>query len=280
MKIPQKYTVALAMLTSLALLPSTMHAEIMPPDRQREVMRAALNAFDQAVAVAHQKPEDARRLYNQAAQGFQLLLSEEGGLRNAALEYNLANTYYRLGEIGQAILHYLRAERLDPARADVQKNLAYVRNRVDPFIEPAGQQRLLRRLLFWQYQTSARQRFLAAAILSATGWLLLILRLRFRLMPLVILGMLLVVLGAANCGLVLWQLHEEHTHPTAVVVGDQQVLRLGRGTGYDAALNEPLGPGVELRILETRGDWAKVRLRNNQQGWLQRTAIKRVATPQ
>lgn len=246
----------------------------MTTDRQGQILRDALNAFDDAVARVQDNPAEARELYRRSAASFEALTT--AGLRNAALEYNLGNTYFRLDELGRAIVHYRRALRLDPSHEKLQANLAYARREVEPHIPPSGQDRLWHRLLFWHYGKSLGQRYWAAALLSVFGWLLLIVRLRRPARPLLILGMTAVLLGLAAGTSVVWQANEEASHPPAVIVLDKYILRLGRGEGYDPALRQPLGPGVELRILQRRGDWIEVRLPNDQTGWLLAAAIERV----
>lgn len=56
------------------------------------------------------------------------VIQEEGP--SAKLYYNLGNSYYRLGEMGNAILSYERALRLDPADEDARNNLAFVNARI------------------------------------------------------------------------------------------------------------------------------------------------------
>lgn len=249
-------------------------AEPLSPERQREILREALNAFDQAVGIAHDNPAAAERLYRKSAAGFETLLDAE--TRNAALDYNLGNACFRLGELGRAILHYRRAERLDPADTALQANLRYARNRVEPYIEPTGGQRLIHRLMFWANRTSIQQRFWLASIASLAGWLGLTLRLRWRSRPLLVLACLAIVLGLANAASVGWQLHDESHRPPAVVLGGEHLLRLGAGEGYDSALTQPLGPGVELRVLSRRGEWLQVELRDAKTGWLPASAVEQV----
>ncbi|HUU96220.1 MAG TPA: hypothetical protein VM487_10805 [Phycisphaerae bacterium] len=244
------------------------------PERRREILRDALNAFDNAVATARDNPTQAEQLYRQAAAAFERLVTD--GLRSPALEYNLGNTRFRLGDLGRAVLHYRRAQRLDPGYAKLAGNLKYARDRVEPTINPGGEQRLLRRLLFWHYDTSVRLRFWFTVIASVAGWLGLAIWLRRRWQALAALSALAIVLGLANAASVGWQLHDETRRPPAVVVQGEQVLRLGRGEGYDPAMKQPLGPGVELRVLQQRGDWVEVRLADGQTGWLPAEAIERV----
>ena len=53
-----------------------------------------------------------------------------GGQSSADLYYNLGNAEFRLGHLGQAVLCYERALRLDPASADARNNLDFVNARI------------------------------------------------------------------------------------------------------------------------------------------------------
>jgi len=52
------------------------------------------------------------------------------------LYYNLANAYFKQGELGQSILFYERALRLDPLNKDIRHNLAFAQNKITDNIEP------------------------------------------------------------------------------------------------------------------------------------------------
>ncbi len=249
-------------------------AEALTPGRQREVLREALNAFDKAVRMVGDDPAQAEELYRESVAAFETLTAH--GVRNAALEYNLGNAYFRLGELGRAILHYRRALQLDPTDAALRANLGYARNRVEPYVAPTGGRQLVNRLMFWTSHTSIRERFWLTLITSVAGWLGLTLRLRWRSRSLTASAGLLIAVGLANAASVGWQLHDEARRPPAVVMGGEHVLRLGRGEGYEPALNQPLGPGVELRILSQRGDWVEVELRDDKTGWLPASGVERI----
>lgn len=264
---PAHVRVAAAISLCLVAAPGTAWAgEPLSPQRQREILHGALAAYDQAVAVAREDPDHAGQLYRQAVSGF--LALRDAGCDNAAVEYNLGNIYFRLGELGRAILHYRRAERLAPHDARLRANLRYARDRVEPVIVPTGQSRLVHSLLFWHYDTSPRQRFVVLTAAAVAGWLLLLSGLMWRRRPLWLAATPLLAVMLATTASLLWQLHDEAHRPHAVVVGAPVPLRLGRGEGADLALRQPLGPGVELRILRPHGDWVEVQLANDQTGWL------------
>lgn len=242
-------------------------------EKQRELARAALDAFDAAVAVQRSEPARAKELYREAQQGFLSLI--HAGALNADLEFNLANTEYRLGNIGRAVLHYRRALRLDPGHDDARANLDYVRRQVrPPLAASAGAGRL--DPLSWHTRASLRVRFWIAAAASAAGWLALMLWLRRRLRPLLVVGVAAALLGSLAGASAMWQLADESARPHAVVANAAATLRLGRGEGYDPALREALGPGVELRILEERAGWVEVRLSDGTRGWLPAESVERV----
>ncbi len=72
----------------------------------------------------------------------------------------------------------------------------------------------------------------------------------------------------------LWELQDEATAPP-VVVGEH-TLQLGRGEGSGPALDRPLGPGVELRVVTERGGWYEVRLPDGHGGWLPANVVERI----
>lgn len=242
-----------------------------PDDRARE----ALNAYDAGIAaLAQRQPQLANEHFRKAIEGFRALA--DAGYDNAAVEFNLGNAYARLRQWGRAIVHYRRAERLDPTDTALGGNLRHARQQVTPYVEPAASQQVIDRLLFWTHSTSISERFWIAALCSIAGWAGLAAWLFARRGVILLLAICVILLGVANGVTVIAQLHEWSTRPPAVVVAEPATLRQGRGEAYDPVLENALGPGVELRILEERGDWARVRLVNDLTGWLPLSAVERI----
>jgi len=248
--------------------------EALSPERQREILHDAIHAFDEAVAAMASDPPQARELYRRSIACFQTLVDH--GVDNAAVQYNLGNAYYRLGDLGRAVLHYRRAQRWGGLDDKLGLNLAFVRGQVTPQVRADDSQRLRRNLLFWHYGTTLRQRYGTALLCSIVGWGVLLLTLRWRRATLRAVGMLAVAVGLVAGGSAAWQLHDDSRRPPAVVVGEPHILRLGRGDAYDAALDQPLGPGTELRVLTQRADWVEVVLLDGTTGWLRADRVERI----
>ena len=66
--------------------------------------------------------------FSESADLYNLAIDNYGS--SATLYYNLGNTYYRMGESGNAIIAYERALRLDPSDHDTRENLAFVNARI------------------------------------------------------------------------------------------------------------------------------------------------------
>ena len=75
-------------------------------------------------------------VYDLAAQNYQMLI--DAGIDDGAVYYNLGNAYFKLGDLGRAILNYKRAERLLPRDQDVDANLQLARAQTRDRLEQDG----------------------------------------------------------------------------------------------------------------------------------------------
>jgi tetratricopeptide (TPR) repeat protein len=64
--------------------------------------------------------------YEDAAREYQRLL--ESGIESGNLFFNLGNAYFKVGDVGRAILNYERAALFMPSDPDLAANLAYARS--------------------------------------------------------------------------------------------------------------------------------------------------------
>jgi tetratricopeptide (TPR) repeat protein len=90
----------------------------------------ALNA-DSVFVAAGENYE--KQLYPEALADYISL--EDAGVASAAVYYNIGNCYFELGELGYAILYYLRAQKLDPGDEDIANNLAFARQYMSTTLE-------------------------------------------------------------------------------------------------------------------------------------------------
>jgi hypothetical protein len=111
----------------------------------------------------------ARELYQKAALRFERI-ANEGGVDNGKLYYNIGNAYFRMKDIGRAILSYRRAELYAPNDANLQQNLAYALQRRQDEVEVQAQRKIMHTLFFWHYDISARSRAWMFGGAFASAW--------------------------------------------------------------------------------------------------------------
>ena len=120
-----------------------------PIDLRAEFQQAVAD-FDEAQRVQAEHPDRARRLYLSSAQRLGSIVAT--GLANGWLEFNLGNSYLQAGDVGQAILHYRRAQRLIPRDPLLTENLAVARSRCLTSIRPTRGSAFLQSVFFWHFQ--------------------------------------------------------------------------------------------------------------------------------
>jgi hypothetical protein len=191
------------------------------------------------------------------------------GWTAGALEYDWGTTCLAAGDLGCAVLHLERAQRLMPGHAAVAHNLRLARERVGAAAAAPPAQALLR----WLQQGPGMVGLLGLSLalyLAAVGlagyrlwtrrpdaWL------RRTLVVLIPLALLTLALG-------LWAWVAART-PEAVVVAP---------TALHGAPGDEAGGGLEagrvVRLLDRRGDWTEVRLPDGARGWLPARAVEEI----
>jgi tetratricopeptide (TPR) repeat protein len=215
--------------------------------------------------------------YTEAAQAYEQLVDQ--GLRDSSLYYNLGNAYYKQGDIGRAIVAYLRAEKLAPRDSDVRTNLEVAREQtVDLFDAPADGF-LVRLADLARLWSSLNENAVVALLLwfGLTSLLLTRLLGRWdisrRAQPYATaLVAALLVIAVLSLGA---RLYSDSSDRAAVVVADQVDVVSGPGLQYLAEFT--LHSGAEADILESRAGWVRLALPGGElQGWVPAAEVEEV----
>ncbi len=237
------------------------------PEALRELLREGSRYFSQANEVAGKDPEQARELFRKAAMRFERIV-REGRVQNGKLYYNIGNAYFRMEDLGRAILNYRRAEPYIPHDENLQQNLAYARARCRDRIPEPERKRVLKTLFFWHYDLTLRARSFVFLGGFLTFWTLAILRVVFPRhafrYPLILSGLLaLLMFGSVG----IEAMREARERP-GVIVAPETIARKGDSVTYEKSFTEPLHAGTEFLLIEDREDWLEVRLADGRTCWL------------
>ena len=261
-----RYQIHLVIVFLLGILCSGANAKL-SKDEIHLAFTQANNAFAKANHLAD-APQQSQALYQQAITGYEEII-KAGGIHNAKLYYNLANSYLLTEDLGRAILNYRRAQHLDSSNPDIHKNLNFARSkRIDQF-SVTTQKKILERLFFWHYDFSMKIRFVIGGICLSILCIWLILKIWIVKWPAVIPVCSVMLLGLI--GMTTSVAIEQHTlltHRSGVIVADAVVARQGDSENYPEGFSKPLHAGIEFEVIEQRPGWLYIKLSSDQNTWI------------
>jgi len=210
----------------------------------------------------------AERLYEETILAYEKII-DGGQIKNAGLYYNLANTYFLKGDLGRAILNYRRAQKLDAADANIQKNLTFARSRRLDKVNPKTEKRILQTLFFWHYDFSLKTKFILTCIFFAVWCIALTLMVWFGRSAaattlLVVTGLFTLCFFAS----VAVETKTQAAQICGVITADEVIARQGDGQNYTPSFKEPLHAGTEFDLLENRTGWLHIKLADDTDTWI------------
>ena len=200
------------------------------------------------------------------------------GVANPDLYANLGNAALQAEHLGAAVLAYRRALAIDPDHSRAGQNLAHARTLLPAWVPKPEAAGLLDTFFFWHRTLSAADRAFWAAVAFAAAGLLAAAAIRtaqpslrnVALLPALVWAVLVasVVLDTASS-----------SFDAAVVVADEAVARAADSALAPSALPAPLPGGAEVRIVERRSPWLRIRLENGRDAWVAESAVAPVEMP-
>ncbi len=208
--------------------------------------------------------------YDQAAAIFEKIILEESP--SPDLYFNLGTCYLQGGRIGESRLAMEKGLRLNPGHKKLLHQLALVKNRIDPQIEALPSFMLLRWFAGLRDQwPSARWGILLLVFIWLFSILVFLHRAGKWAAP-AGLKYSLITLAAFTAILYFSRKHVEHRHYSILMEGGP--LRIAPDANSQVLL--PLGAGSKSEVVDSLGTWYKVILENNDQGWIEKSYLKRV----
>ena len=215
--------------------------------------------------------------FGEAVQLYEVLIALR--YRDAAVHYNLGNAYLESGDLGRAILNYLRAEEMSPRDPDIQANLELARSRTVDQLEAEGDSLVASVADFGRRWITTGESGAAALLLwiaagLATAALILSPSMRGRQL-LRSAAVVAFVVMLAPLALLLSMLYSNPYENTGVVTAGTVEVLSGPGTQYSEAFT--LHSGAQVRLVDSRHGWLEVALPGGDlEGWLPSHAIEAV----
>jgi len=197
----------------------------------------------------------------------------DAGHASADLYANLGNAALQSEHLGNAVLAYRRALRLDPDHARSLKNLDHVRELAPDWVPRRSAEGLLvDTFFFWHRTLSLSERALVGAFAFAAAALLIAVGIALRsgaarnlaIVPGIIWLVLLISLVLDPA---------EAADEDAVVTAHETIARSADSIHAPARFSRPLPTGTEVRILERREEWLRIEIANGREAWVRASSV-------
>jgi hypothetical protein len=259
-------TTALLSAVIIMSAPGTEAQEISSASLTEEHLAMAEEAFGRAIELDTTDPEAAADYYRKAILHYEWLVA--AGIRNGKLYYNIGNAWFRLDDMGRAILNYKRSALYNPVDPNLKQNLQFARSRRVNRIESQQRDRVFKTLFFIHYDVPTRVRFgiflgafillwvaAIAAVFYRRGWVRTV-----------------IISLAVVCVIFMVSLISEKVaitrDPAGVVIAPEVTARKGDGETYQPSFTAPLYSGTEFILLEQRPDWWYIALEDGAKCWI------------
>ncbi len=207
--------------------------------------------------------------YAKAASLYENLISQ--GKKAAVIYYNLANAYFKQGQIGEAILQYERAKKFAPRDRDIAANLNFVRSLLEYRVEDKRNWylRTLDTALIFFTEKEIGIMSLALGLLFWISWAFSLYRhpdapSGWRRKTLLVLALFAAAFWFSK------GFHDLRVRE-AIVLKPQATVRYGPSYKDQVALR--LGEGIKVRVAKQEGDWSRIVLINGDTGWIPQEEI-------
>ena len=195
---------------------------------------------------------------------------EQQGLVSDKLYYNIANAYYKNGELGESILYWEKALKLNPSNADAKFNLDIARESVLDRIEVVPEFILVKWIRDLKYMLSSNAwAWVALSLMLLVAVALLGFR-YFRTLGLrrlaFIVACIFFVMAVSSYLLSLGERRDVVSESEGIVM--IPVTSVKSSPGEEGKSLFILHEGTKVEILDELGSWLKVQISDGRQGWM------------
>ncbi len=218
---------------------------------------------------ANQAYKDGR--FRDAVKGYLGLI--ENDLENGHIFYNLGDAYFRLGDLGKAILFYEKAHLFVPRDRDLNFNLSYARDQTLDVIDESRD--FISQSFFWLDELSLYEVFLGFTLLNILFFGILFIRLFNKAewtYYLFILLLIFALIGASSFAL---KWYQSETDDRVVILAEEVDVLAGPDP-QDTVLFK-LHAGTVAHHERSEDGWCLIHLSSESRGWIRSRDIERVA---
>ena len=207
--------------------------------------------------------------WNRAVEAYSQI--ETAGLEAPELYYNMANAYYKSGEIPMSILYWNRALRLDPSMKDAAYNLEMAQGQIKDKIDEVPEFILKTWMRDFCYSIGSDTWTILFLVFLALALVMALLYFLSRNTPArqagFFTGLIALVVAILCISMASWQ-KNNYTGDEAAVVMTPVVSVKSSPSEDNSTELFLLHEGTTIEVLQHDGDWYEIKLADGRRGWL------------
>lgn len=211
--------------------------------------------------------------YSQAIEEYNKILALR--FENGYLYYNLANCYFKNGQLSRAILNYERARFFIPSDSDLKSNYDYTRSLLNLSQEETSANLFLKSInkLFEGFSINALT--LLLSLLYTVFCAILVLRIFIRRIKRY--AALLIPLAIALFSLTAIALNQKigYLNNGAIVINEEIAAKF---EPFDSATTYfTLNQGSKIKVVDATNNWYKIRRGDEKIGWVNKSGVEMIS---
>jgi tetratricopeptide (TPR) repeat protein len=196
------------------------------------------------------------------------------GESSAAVYYNLAGAYFKMGDLGRAILNYERALNMDPRDADIKANYRFAKSMITGKPVPDKGFWSWRPVKLYSKEFTVNEMIIMTSaaffvLFTVCAAVVISKRAKRSLISLAAVIGVFIILSSMVISNKIGQMNSY-----AVVVAPQAEALFG--PFYTATKFFTLYEGNDVRVLSEKDDWYKVRRSDGKTGWVKSSGVERI----
>ncbi|MCX7737261.1 MAG: tetratricopeptide repeat protein [Candidatus Kapabacteria bacterium] len=216
----------------------------------------------------------AKGNYSEAIENYKSIIKD--GYESAEIYFNIANSYYKLKKIPESILYYERARKIAPEDEDINFNLKIANLRIVDKFE------VVPKFFITEWIESIRDMYSSegwAKILIALIWITFLSLIGFmiswnilikRLLFFIALGSL--ILSLTSGFFAIQKQKNEKYQQSAIIFSPRVDVR--SSPDDKSTVLFILHEGTKVELLDSVGEWTKIRIPRGDVGWIDKNAIE------
>lgn len=251
----KRIIICLTAFVTLGILNNTCYCLGITKDQAMEMFTLANDEYNKSYKLmSAKKPQEALDGFKNAADKYEKLI--QSGYLNGQIYYNLANSHYRQGNAGKAMLYYNKALKLMPRNSELKKNMKLVNSEFEDKTLTKKAPGILKAVFFWYFLFNLNE---STAFALSFYIAFMICTLVFIFFRYEVVKKLCAGFGAAMivAGITLGvKIYTEQVNLKGIVVSKECNVRYGPGEEYEPKFL--IHEGAQFLVEDENDKWYKV----------------------